>query len=126
CPRSRGLRTILISPLLWRRIDRSFERHAEMRARPLGQKLQRGSVGVGKLARDIESQPRAAGTGGEERLEDLRPQLGGDARPVVGKLAYYGIAHVSGPHDDANAGVFLLAVLPGITHQVPHDLVHVP
>ena len=67
--------------------------------------------------------PVPPGPRGEERLEDLRPQLGGYARAVVGELAYYGIAHVACARDDADAAVLLLAMLPGVAHQVPHDLV---
>ena len=42
---------------------------------------------------------------------------------VVSQLAYYGIAHVTCARDDANASQFLLAMLPGIAHQVPHNLI---
>src|SRR5215471_21147946 len=96
-----------------------------MRPRSPRQQLQHGPVRIRQLTRDVKPEPRAAGPRGEERLEYLPPQLRRNARSIVVQLEYYGIAHVSGARDDANAAVPLLAVLPGVAHQVPDDLVQV-
>ena len=50
----------------------------------------------------------------------------GNAGAVVGELADYRIAHVAGARGDADAAFLLLAMLPGVAHQVPDDLVQVP
>src|SRR4030095_14142010 len=93
------------------RRQRALERHPEMRAGSLGQKLERGAVGVGELARDVKAEPGPAGPGGEERLEDLRPKLRGDARAVVHHFADDGVAHVARARAHAHAAFLLFAML---------------
>src|SRR6185503_17291829 len=82
--------------------------------------------GVRQLSRDIETESRAPGARGEERLEDLAAELRRDAGTVVVELADDGVAHVARARHDANAAFLLLAMLPGVAHEVPHDLVEMP
>src|SRR5690349_18446705 len=104
----------------------ALERDAENRARRPRQKLQRGAVGVAELAGDVESEARSARTGGEERLEDLRAELGRHARPIVAQLADHRIAHVAGACRDVDASRLAAAVLPRVAHEVPGDLAQMP
>src|SRR6478752_3284140 len=69
----------------WRQC--ALEREPEHGAGRLRQQLERTTVGVGELPRDIQAEPRAAGTGGEERLENLRTVFHRHAGTVVGELA---------------------------------------
>src|SRR5450759_2954596 len=127
CPRSRALRIMCCLPLLpCRRIGRALERDAKVRARTFRQQFERRAVGVSELSCDIQAEAGAARPRREEWLENLRPKLSRYARSVVRQLAYYGITHVSGTYHDADAGIFFLAMLPRIPHQIPYDLVQVP
>src|SRR6185295_3259385 len=110
---------------LGRRVRRPLQRQSKIGARTLGQELERRTVRISKLPGDVQAQPGPARPRREERLEYLRPQLGRNARAVVGKLGYYGIAHISGTAHDVDAAVLLLAVLPCVAHQVPYDLAQV-
>src|SRR6185369_12051665 len=110
---------------LGRRVRRPLQRQSKIGTRTLGQEFQRRAVRISKLPGNVQAQPGPAWPRGEERLEYLRPQLGRNARAVVGKLGYYGIAHISGTAHDVDAAVLLLAVLPCVAHQVPYDLAQV-
>src|SRR5205085_240807 len=79
----------------------------------------------GELPGDVQPEARASRPGGEEGLENLAAQLGGNARPVIAHLTDDGIAHVAGTTGDADAALLFLAVLPRIAHKVPHDLIQV-
>src|SRR6266545_4263084 len=110
---------------LFCRAERALHRDAEVRPRSLRQELQRGAVRIGQFARNVEPQAGAARSRGKKRLEDLPAQLRGNSLPVVVELQYYGIAHVPGARQDANAVFLLLAMLPRVAHQVPNDLIQV-
>src|SRR4051812_45234206 len=56
--------------------------HAEMRAGRCRQQVQRGAIGIGQLACDIQAKAGTACASGEKRLEDLAAQIGWDAGAI--------------------------------------------
>src|SRR5437870_11692405 len=83
----------------------ALQREPEMGARTFRQKLERGTVRVGQLARDIEAEAGSAGSGGEKRLEQTCSRVGRYARPVVVQFADDGVAHVAGTCGDRDAAL---------------------
>ena len=62
---------------------RALERHAKIRARAFWQQLERRTVGIGQLSRNIQAEAGATRPRREERLENLCPKLRRYARSVV-------------------------------------------
>src|SRR5690242_9855618 len=86
-----------------------LQRKPEMGAWTFRQKLERRTVRVRQLARDIKPEAGATGTSREKRLEEIRSRVGRYARPVVVQFADDSVAHVAGPCGDHNAALLFLA-----------------
>src|SRR6185436_1152760 len=90
-------------PLVYDGMECAFHRQAKVCPGSPGQEFQRGAVRVGELAGNVQAEAGASRTRREKRLEDLGPQLRGNARAVVRQLADYRITHVARARGDANA-----------------------
>src|SRR4051812_8591541 len=112
----RSLSNMALSFLFAGACGGSPHRDAKVRSGSFGQKIERTTVRIAELARNVKPQPGSTRTRREKRLEDLRAQIADDPRTIVVQFADHGIAHIPGTRDDAYAAVGFAAMLPRVDH----------